>query len=321
MLSFLVILAIISLIQVIQQLEALPCYPYFYYNESFTKCLWCQLDDSPQDKSTIKNIQHLHQLPNSSNKYVIFSFPRTGSSLLTALLRSHYDIVSLSEIFNTIHKHPSQNYTDKDIDLDRKLFYSKHTRSRDYLKYIWSTNQNRSTIGFKIFGGHLCLQDVVDIFIKESPQVKKIILFRSDLLSEFVSDRIAKEMSSWHSVDTSNMKVKVNYENFLIWRNHVSSFYRILASEITKASQEYFLIEYNRDIRDMTKLNRTLFNLQKHIGVQPIDLLSLYAKNKDSLKKQSHVNVSTQIKNWFDLPFNVRRFADTSLGFNELIML
>ena len=287
-----------------------------------TKCSWCTLDEKAQDQSTLKNIQNL-QVSTSINKFVVFSFTRSGSTFLSYLINSHADILSYLEIFHPSDVYAKYMYETHQDFVPRNIYDARNSKPRDLLRYVWSNSKNHSTVGFKLFGDQLCLRDVVEILIKESPQLKKIILYRSDMLGAYTSQQIAQKFQSWHFVNTSDFRVKINVNQFNKRKDDISSFYRIIATEIKKASQEYLLIEYNRDIRNKTNLETTLLNLQKFIGVTPLDLIKLYDNNTKKypvLKKQSHVHVSSQIKNWKYLPAKVRWYANTSLDFNTLFM-
>ena len=143
------------------------------------------------------------------------------------------------------------------------------------------------------------------VLVKVTPELKKIILYRADRLGLYVSNQIALQVNKWDRFNTSNYQVEVSVADFLEYERTLKCYYHSLATEITKASQNYLLIEYNRDFLNKTNLNATLTRLQEFIGIKVVDLEALYNKGSDLMKKKSQVHVSKQISNWESLPMDV----------------
>ena len=170
-----------------RKLFAILCFEIFCYIK-FSVC-----DRSEQKKT------------NSVKKFIIFASARTGSNFIYELLGRHPDILMHHEVFGTEY-----NGVSTEANIPSGIVRKRFTDPNLFLNHMWTANGNKSTVGFKIFNYHLNISTAVQLLIKNTPDVKKIILYRSDLLASHTSDLIANKLKVWEGVHTSNVTIEVD---------------------------------------------------------------------------------------------------------------
>lgn len=289
------------------------------------ECTWCVIDTAPKINDSafmMKSITKTVKSQSEIKSFIILSYPRSGSTFLTVLLKSHREILMYGEIFNP-YDNPSkqQKYYDQVEDfIPRHIFNARSNFTSYFLEYLLSNSKNRTTIGFKLLRDQLCMHDQVQVLIKDKPNMKKVILYRADILSVYTSYLIAAKLDTWTTVNTSGYQIEVDMADFKLYVDAYISYYRTVAREITQASQEYFLIEYNRDILNKTNLGGTIARLQKFLNVTVIEPVILRKKNSNFKKQSNAKHISTHIINWQNLSAEVRAYANTTMDFNDMIL-
>lgn len=296
--------------------------PQCIINITASKCSWCAIDEGLVEESIHLPLNwsiptNITQKSARNQKFVIFSVSRSGSTYLQSILKLHSKILIYSEIFNPRDIHTYLSLADS---IPSQVFNSRQSYPKEFLDYVWSDNKRRySTIGFKLQGGHLCLRDVVQVLIKDTPRLKKVILYRADILSTYTSFRIATTFDRWSRFNTSQYQVVVDVADFIKYKEAMISYYSTLVKEINKTFQKYILIEYNNDLRNKLKVEATLARLQRFLGVNSLKFKHIHTR-RDQIKKQSRVHVSAQITNWEQLPPEIRQYANKSASFNALFL-
>jgi LPS sulfotransferase NodH len=181
-------------------------------------------------------------------KFVILSTARSGTSYLSSALVNHPDIWMHGEIFHPeITKHILAETLKKDID-----FSLREEKPIEFLEKIYKYNEDRLVVGFKIWKSQS--PKAVSYIIK-TPDIKKIILERRNLLASFSSKKIAQQTSVWNinqkksqTINYETPKIKFNQEEFIGYVNHHQKTYQYYKDTIKSLEQEYLLIDYQKNI-------------------------------------------------------------------------
>lgn len=134
----------------------------------------------------------------------IFATPRTGSNLLSSLLNGYEDIVIYDELLNTYlrpYYGRNKNRYLKHLSL---VFRSRCTKFYTH-PVIKKNRKAYAIIGTKIFPGHLqeCNLSCSDI-IQAFPRSKIILLYRRDLILQYVSVKRVQKTRVYFSLDESD---------------------------------------------------------------------------------------------------------------------
>ena len=141
-----------------------------------------------------KKIYNEKNLKPPETRFVIIANPRTGTNNLIDLLNSHPDILCHREVF-----HRDTVYL---IDGTRDDLITKRNKNPiNFLRELYEGCPNRAC-GFKIFMGH---DDAVMQNVLRDTTIKKIILYRPNLLAVHSSEKIAVAENRW--VDIKNCPV------------------------------------------------------------------------------------------------------------------
>lgn len=85
----------------------------------------------------------------------------------------------------------------------------------------------------------------------ELPYVEVILLERSNRLKSHVSSLKARKFDKWHNVDTSDIKVSVNVEEYINERDTSINWYKEMRERLS--SKDYLEVNYERDLENITK--------------------------------------------------------------------
>lgn len=159
------------------------------------------------------------------SKFVIISFPRSGSGFLRTSLNSNPKIACDGEIFhpdssislNALSEKSTQHILSKSfskfkrtISNERKLLVGLLSSNPEkFLKEFYVSRNDVTALGFKIFFGH---QDEILTNILKNENVKKIILTRQNMIRSYVSELIALKSNIWISKSGSNPLTKVKVD-------------------------------------------------------------------------------------------------------------
>ncbi|HEY1707261.1 MAG TPA: sulfotransferase domain-containing protein [Rhizomicrobium sp.] len=154
---------------------------------------------------------------------VLLAYARTGSNNLTMLLNSHPDFFFHGEIFSPrkIMNFKDQEKIEQDLEVDLKRL-----RKEDPLQFVRlafaSPKGDFVRRGFKLFNDH---STAALRFIISQPEIKLIVLRRSNLLATFSSGRIARETGAWKSTSAASAdgmeKLEFKKKKFMGYRDKV----------------------------------------------------------------------------------------------------
>mmetsp|Transcript_2568 Transcript_2568/g.4601 ORF Transcript_2568/g.4601 Transcript_2568/m.4601 type:complete len:211 (-) Transcript_2568:1761-2393(-) len=147
-------------------------------------------------------------------RYVILSSARTGSTLLATSLSQHPEIFSHHELLQPVNSNMDPKarhlFPPPPISTDerRALQNSRRANLATFLSSIWNaTLPGTKAVGFKLQRGHLP-HAAVKYHLLNDTTIKKIVLFRSDLLGMLASIAAAQSSGNWGGTTTEH---KVTY--------------------------------------------------------------------------------------------------------------
>ncbi len=214
----------------------------------------------------------------NSNNFVIFSSNRTGSTLLSSLLKSHPLISSNGEIFLKF----------RIVNFQKVLF------PKLYIKGL-KTGKNKS------FCFELKTQHIKSVFLKKNINMvqdlynngwKIIYLKRLNIFRQATSHLIAAMTSQWHNFPDKPLvkeKVHINCEKLL----QTIKWLETLELEEKKILKdlEYKTIYYESDLLEESNHQITCNSIANYIGIESMEVNS-------EIKKISSNKLSDQILNY-----------------------
>lgn len=213
-------------------------------------------------------------------RFVIISQPRTGSTHLVTRLNGHPDILCNGEIFNAqaIYLRWPQSAISRSVlsDLQKK----RKSDPQAFLEEVFATTFGRSHIGFKIFETHnpTILQQVI-----ETHNVRKVVLFRSNVLASYSSMRIARASQTWkvkrdRPRETPEAQlVEFDSAEFVRFHNKYVNFYARIIERLNETFQPFFLIRYD-ELND----DRIFESLVQFVGAGRTETLARSSESKQN---------------------------------------
>ncbi|HEY3776693.1 MAG TPA: hypothetical protein VGL35_01400 [Rhizomicrobium sp.] len=177
--------------------------------------------------------------------FVVIATPRTGSTHLTNLLHLHDDVLCHGEIF-----HPKRVFVRwpkerKTPDAMAQLLEIRRRDPHAFLQTILAQNGGYVHVGFKIFAGHN--DDILEDLIR-NPSIRKIVLWRQNMLASYSSSLIAHQTGRGDARPTEFHQPKIEFraKNFLTYCERVSGFYRSVFERLASARQFSFVVYYEQ---------------------------------------------------------------------------
>ena len=179
-------------------------------------------------------------------RFAIIASPRTGSTHLVTMLSRQKDVLCNGEVF-----HPSKIYLrwPKEHSNAQDLAELTELRRADPLAFmnrIFETGHGSTHVGFKIFRGQN--DEMLENILTDSG-IRKIILYRRNVLANYSSGLVAKLTNTWGSGpgagDRSEApKVQFKKKHFLRFHDNYIGFYRDVLDRMRAAHQDSHLIGY-----------------------------------------------------------------------------
>ena len=202
-------------------------------------------------------------------RFVIIASPRTGSTHLTSLLNEQDGITCHGEIF-----HPKKVFvrwprTRKSPGVMSELMKLRERNPMDFLDHINAESGEDPHVGFKIFAGH---NDAFLETLIADNSVRKIVLYRSNLLASYSSSLIRGQTQS---TESEPALVTFNAARFLTWAERQCAFYRTVFEALNAERQTFFVLNYEQ-INDPWILS----SLVTFIGGDPSKLVTRSRREK-----------------------------------------
>ena len=248
--------------------------------------------------------------------FVILSQPRTGSTLVCSLLSSHPGIRALVEPINPAgHKHHMKPIKGSKCLLPEAMVQSNLQRALKILfdkkappeQWILSKKEATQAAGFKIMAHQLMALNDEELFWKYlvDNDVKVIMIFRDNIVMQYISDLIVKETyqpACWDgNVKTAKVVVPINSleENL----RRILSEKHYLIKKVNELQLDKRRLNYENFKDDITPINRLLPWL---INEQAALTTRLSKQNPDSMR--------SRVRNYGELVKELKR-----LGYDHLV--
>lgn len=239
-------------------------------------------------------------------KVCIVAIPRTGTNYLCSLLNQHPDIDSRLEIF-----HNKKPYSINNNEIDafiRELNIKRKTDSiEEVVKIIGENpmkltnyllkNSKKNILSYKIFPWQLnfnmlkkdiiCDKDTVFLFCKRKT------------IDSYISKEKALITSEYNNVNTTNIKININFEDYKIWYVRMQRWYKYMEETIKNNNQKITTILYEDFIKCNDDIN--LKYILNYLEKLDIELKEIDSNVSSCQKKQDNNNDYTKkVLNWND---------------------
>lgn len=196
-------------------------------------------------------------------RFAIIASPRTGSSHLVALLNKQQDVFCNAEVFH--RRKPFLHWPKRDLDasVEARLIALRTENPVEFLEMVFQRNYGRPHVGFKIFSNHnnLMLERLLT-----DPDVRKIVLYRRNVLANFASEMAARATGGYGLKSTADPRPKVQFDQreFVRFHDRYHAFYRSVTACLNTSGQTFHYLEY-------ANLNEpaAFRNLLNYIGASP----------------------------------------------------
>src|SRR5215469_7670656 len=186
--------------------------------------------------------------------FVVIAAQRTGSSHLISLLGGHPDLLANGNVFDARKEKALYVFWPKGgmtKELKRELTTLRRTDPDAFLERIFCTTFGRKHVGFKIFQDEN--NDMLDKLIA-NPDVKKIVLYRRNVLARYSSTVIARKTKkysrkAWRGDVPEAPKVAFDEALFLRYQRKYVKFYEKIVSKLNATGQAFYFVNYE-DIND-----------------------------------------------------------------------
>ena len=190
-----------------------------------------------------------------SKRLVVLAGPRTGSSLLVAMLRAHRrQILMHGEPFHQYDLRKSdKDGFDGDLEVPDDVFNSRKSEPLRLLEHIGANHRNREIVGFKLFQKHLTTKHLPDL-LKWATHL--VWLKRDNELAQYVSVCLAQKGGVWVQYERgaeAARNVTLSDDFFRLWI-HAEKQYMSYATgivsllEVDGVAPKVLQLTYERDL-------------------------------------------------------------------------
>ena len=265
----------------------------------------------------------IHHSVDTIRGYVVLSHGRTGSTILTRMLRAHSSIVDYQELFNVDFHAEFRRSADRARALrywletvDRQKFQSRPSltalegvdEAEILDKHVWHDGYapNVRAVGFKLLHYQMKLAGhfprLRDHMTERFPHLRAIVLTRRNLLRQHLSHVMAHRVRQWHIADVSQRRPRpsVRFEpHQLIHAFEYVERTEADLADMAAAAQHQLHLTYEELVRDLDAHWR---RLQRFLDVPEESLPDL------RLVKIEHRTLREAIANYDELK---EHFHDT----------
>ena len=244
----------------------------------------------------------------SNMRFVIITSRRSGSSHLVNVLGGHPDVLCHGNIFSSgmmpvFLPDGAGNSGRQMSDLKSELKELRDTSPRAFLDRVYGMDHGRAAVGFKIFPHQ---NDKIMRRLINDDSVRKVVLFRSNVLAIYSSEMAGRLTSQWcvqvgAEQQEPALKVRFDENEFVEFCRQHMEFYSRTLGRLSSKGKSYYLIRYE-------EVNEPLFlqGLLNFIGAdsqKPI----LDSQQRKKQVKQNSPDVVSRFSNADD----VRAFLES----------
>lgn len=212
--------------------------------------------------------------------FVIIAMPRSGSTRLCDILSRHPNVACHLEIF---HPDEVQAHLPRDAGLDimdpvkrdenRKLFLDK------FLAYNEQTlKAGKQRNGFKVMLDRNQLSAVTEI-VAPDPRLKKIMLYRDNLLAGYASVEMAMATGLWHRTTGADApkepdrKIDFDWDRFFSFAGEQALTRQAVEEAMHRSHQPFLPLSYEE-----TLTRRGMERVWNFLNVPPTDDEGVYKR-------------------------------------------
>jgi LPS sulfotransferase NodH len=211
------------------------------------------------------------------HRFLLLANPRTGSTYLATLLRSHPDVGLAGELLNDEHELP-----------DDKLQYIEQQLSK----------MEQNFVGFKVFPEQIFKRELrFDDIVRYIGVKYVVVLWRKSLIEQLISRRIAEKTGIWFcgpqdNNDNPKEKVSINENDLKEYYETLESEWKLIGSQWPTDVLPIF-ISYEDLMFDPIRELRRIFarmscDIEKYAYV-------------DAGQRKIQVNASDRVQNWIEI--------------------
>ena len=230
----------------------------------------------------------------------VFFFGRTGSSYLMQVFKSCNKTKVLSaygEIFTSV------DLILKSFNITNKNSEWAKNNPIDYLDLITSNIKNHDNLFSKI---------QIKYFMSLSPDQQarlinypdsKIIIIKRNILDTYISDIKAKQVNKMSMIDTSEIKIYLDINDFLEYHTLVTSYYKRLTEILRENNKKYLIINYEDIHKNILEENKIKYILDRikfldlELSINP----DIYKTINFVFKQDKNTHVRDKILNYHEL--------------------
>ena len=199
---------------------------------------------------------------------IIFSEARTGSNLLCELFFSYNYVRVLNEFFIYFVDEKATPHYRFMTAAEKNLFFNYfniENKTIANLTQIINSNPKTSlelldTINnYKVIKVHDFIFNNLNLsFLLDDPETKFILLNRSSKIKQYVSNQVAHQIKEWHSVNTSDIKIHVDINEFLEFKQRSNLWNLQIEKLLIEKNHNYLKLNYEEDLENVDQSLLTL---------------------------------------------------------------
>ena len=206
---------------------------------------------------------------------IIVSSPRTGSCLLVDAFNLYSPMWPMHEFFRNHQVDPDSgddfssfkqtqiNSNEKYKNLYDIIPSTQFEINSNYINVLHAIHQladSNETVIIKIQSYQF---DPIDINeLCKLPFVEFVFLQRSNRLESFISLGQLSKIQMGNNVNTNNVTINLNYDNFMEYIERTDQFDNYIGSALSKSGKNVLNVEYSKDLKDFTV--EKFYNLVDH---------------------------------------------------------
>jgi LPS sulfotransferase NodH len=207
------------------------------------------------------------------SRFIIVAAPRTGTNALLERLRAQPDVWCHGELlqYTRCPIRPNDGTTSGDLSaLKKELLALRAVDADAFFERVFALSNGRTHVGFKVLAGDSQDRDLNQKAL-EDRSLKKIVLFRENVLAVYASQLAAAQTGAWNPTQmakTERPKVAFSREQFHAFREKYAAAYRNFYGTLLATGQAHFSLRHD-ELNDPWCLSRVLQFLGANEAVAP----------------------------------------------------
>lgn len=203
------------------------------------------------------------------SNFVIFGFPRCGSTYLCSLLESHPKVLCHYEVFHPEEIVTVYGYQDQVEEIKAYTPQRRDENPKEFIDTLFKNNLWGDAVGFKIFIGHS--EKAHDLII-EDRSIKKILL-RRNTIPAYTSMLIAEKTGAFTHKEqshTEQVRVSLDMGGLLNFHRLLEEYFSKIKEKLEETDQPYLELDYERLVSDPAAIDSVFSFIGVEAGRQDI---------------------------------------------------